>query len=291
MKPLWRRVAKRWRDRAYRLASLGESLARRSDGPPTPPLHLRVSYYGTARVSAYAHASQCARSELLSRGLLPHHRVLDIGCGIGNLAVGLTDYLTGDYVGFDINPEAIAWCQRVITSRHPTFRFCHADLSSNAYNAAGRFAPSAYRFPLPDRSVDVVFLGSVFTHLLPDAAEQYVHEIGRLLAPEGMCVASYFLLNDMTRTGVDNGDSFLSFPFSHPSGLCRLHDEAIPEYAVALDESFVTEVHARAGLRIRDIRRGGWWRGQRHDQDVVTADRSIGAAGPSSIVGVPHERS
>jgi hypothetical protein len=34
--------------------------------------------------------------------------------------------------------------------------------------------------------------------MLPDAVEQYLREISRLLAPGGVCVASYFLLNDET---------------------------------------------------------------------------------------------
>ena len=67
----------------------------------------------------------------------------------------------------------------------------------------------------------MIFVGSVFTHMLPDDVESYVREIARLLAPDSMCVASYFLLNDETRTGVDAGRSFLSFGAMHPSGLCR----------------------------------------------------------------------
>jgi hypothetical protein len=70
---------------------------------------------------------------------------------------------------------------------------------------------------------------------------------------------------------VDAGRSFLSFGVTHPSGLCRLHDPTRPEAAVALEESFVRGIHDQARLRIRDIRRGGWWHGGQDDQDVVTA--------------------
>ena len=76
---------------------------------------------------------------------------------------------------------------------------------------------SAYRFPFADQAFDFIFLASVFTHMLPDAVEHYVHEISRLLAPGGVCVASYFLLNGETRTGVDAGSSFMSFRAAHPS--------------------------------------------------------------------------
>jgi SAM-dependent methyltransferase len=196
--------------------------------------------------------------------------VLDIGSGIGNLALGLIGYLRGGYDGIEIHPEAVWWCQRAITRRHPTFRFHRADLVSRAYNPNGRVTASTYRFPFPDQGFDFIFLGSVFTHMLPDAVEHYVREISRLLAPGGVCVASYFLLNDETRTGVDAGRSFMSFRVEHPSGLCRLHDATMPEAAVALEETFVRRIHEQAGLRIRDIRRGRWWSDQPHDQDVLT---------------------
>jgi hypothetical protein len=107
--------------------------------------------------------------------------------------------------------------------------------------------------------------------MLLDAVENYVREISRLLAPGGVCVASYFLLNDETRAGVEADRSFMSFRVEHPSGLCRLHDATVPEAAIALEETFVRRVHEEAGLCIRDVRRGRWWSGQADDQDILAA--------------------
>ena len=61
--------------------------------------------------------------------LRPDERVLDVGCGVGRIAAALTGYLStkARYEGFDVVPEAIRWCQRAITSRHPNFRFQLAD--------------------------------------------------------------------------------------------------------------------------------------------------------------------
>jgi len=56
----------------------------------------------------------------------------------------------------------------------------------------------------------------------------------------------------------------------HPSGLCRLHDAAVPEAAVAIEETFVRDAIDRAGLHVSDVRRGRWWDGGRHDQDLLT---------------------
>ena len=158
---------------------------------------------------------------------------------------------------------------QAITPRHRV-RFHRADVASGAYNPHGLEPAEAYRFPFADQSFDFIFLASVFTHMMPDAVEHYLHEISRLLAPGGVCVASYFLLNDETRAGINTGLSFMSFGVEHPSGLGRLHDADMPEAAVALEETFVRRVHEQAGLRIRDVRRGGWWNGRAHDQDVIT---------------------
>ena len=214
------------------------------------------------------------KAELIGRGMRPEHRVLDIGCGIGNLAIGLRDYLRGAYDGIDVHAEAVAWCQRAITPRYPLFRFHCADVASGAYNPNGRVGAATYRFPFPDRSFDYIFLASVFTHMMPDGVDHYLHELSRMLAPGGTCVASFFLLNDMTRAGVEAGRSFMTFAVDHPSGVCRLHDPLVPEAAVAFDEMFVRRVHEQAGLRIADVRRGGWWSGERHDQDVLTIVRN-----------------
>jgi SAM-dependent methyltransferase len=264
-------MARRGRDAFYRVLSRVERLSPGRRDPLLPPFHLRVYYYRTPDPAAFARACDGARAELVSHGLLPEHRLLDVGSGIGNLALGLAGYLQGGYEGIEIHREAAAWCQRSITPRHPAFRFQHADVSNRAYNPRGRVPAASYRFPFAAGEFDFIFLGSVFTHMLPDEVEQYVREIARVLRPGGVCVASYFLLDDEARAAIDAGRSFMSFGVEHPSGVCRLHDAARPEAAVALDEAFVRRLHDRAGLRVRDLRRGYWWSGRADDQDVVTA--------------------
>jgi SAM-dependent methyltransferase len=209
------------------------------------------------------------------QGLQPEHRVLDVGSGIGNLALGLIGYLRGGYDGVEIHKEAVEWCQRAITPHHPQFRFHRADIVSRAYNPHGGVPAGAYRFPFPDHSFDFILLASVFTHMLPDQVEHYMAEIARLLKPGGVCVASYFLLNDESRAGVEAGRSFMTFDVPHTSGVCRLHNQAVPEAAVAFEETFVRAIHQRVGLRVRDLRRGGWWSGVAHDQDVLAVTPNV----------------
>jgi SAM-dependent methyltransferase len=261
------------RSAGYRLVSVLDQTIRWRRDALLPPVHLRAYYYRTWKAEGFRRACGVVRTELISHGLQPEHRILDIGSGIGNLAVGLLDYLSGTYEGVEIHREAVIWCERAITPGHPRFHFHHADIHNEAYNPHGRILASQYCFPFPNQDFDFIFLGSVFTHLLPDAVEQYLREISRLLRPGGVCVASYFLLNDETRTGVEARRSFMAFPYEHPSGACLLHDVAKPEAAVALDEAFVRRQYEHARLRIRDVRRGRWWSGLADDQDVVTVVR------------------
>jgi SAM-dependent methyltransferase len=269
-----RTLAGRVRNLAYRLADPVDRLVHPDTRGLLPPGHLRVYYYRTWRPERFAQACDGAKTELMLQGLRPEHRVLDIGSGIGNLAIGLLNYLEGGFDGIEIHAEAVRWCQDAISTKHPKFRFHRADLSSGAYNPNGRGSPDSYRFPFPDKSFDFIFLSSVFTHMLPATVEHYVGEIARMLAPGGVCVASYFLLNDETRAGVKAGRSFMSFDVEHPSGLCRLHDTDVPEAAVALEEAFVERIHTQAGLHVKNIRRGRWWTGGAHDQDVVAVTAS-----------------
>lgn len=270
-RPGWRRLASRARGAVYRSATLVDRIARGKSDLLLPPAHLRLYYYGTLSRKAFTRFCDGARAELTSRGLRPEHRVLDIGSGVGILALSLISDRQGHYDGVDIHPEAVAWCQKAITPRYPSFRFHRADLASSLYNPGGLVPALAYRFPFPNQSFDFIFLGSVFTHMLPDAVEHYLHEIARLLAADGVCVASYFLLNDDTRASLESGHSFISFRVQHSSGLCRLHDATVPDAAVALEETFVRRIHEQVGLRIRDIRRGKWHSGEAHKQDVLTA--------------------
>ena len=269
-RPLWKRLGGRFRSAVRRSLNLVDRAVDLS-GAPVPPAHLRSYYYRTRDLDAFVRARESVGVEVRTHGLKPADRVLDIGSGIGNLALALIGSHQGSYDGIEINREAAAWCQRAIAPRHPRFRFHHADIEGGAYNRGGRLSASQYRFPFDADAFDFVFLGSVFTHMLPGDVAHYLREIGRVLAPGGTCVASYFLLDDERRPHVATGQAFMTFSFEIESG--RLHDRARPEAAVAIEEAFVTAAYRNAGLTIERIRRGDWWSGRADDQDVVTAKR------------------
>ncbi|XHX81155.1 MAG: methyltransferase domain-containing protein [Stenomitos frigidus ULC029] len=115
--------------------------------------------------------------------LQPDEKVLDIGCGIGRMAVPLTNYLSkkGGYWGFDIVKSGIDWCQSHISPRFSNFHFQHSDVYNSHYNPSGRSQAQNFQFPFNEESFDFIFLTSVFTHMLPSSLENYLSEISRVL--------------------------------------------------------------------------------------------------------------
>ena len=69
-------------------------------------------------------------------GLQPDDHILDVGCGVGRIAIALLDYLSdaGEYRGFDIMYDAVQWCQKNISSQSANFQFLHSDVYNGVYN-------------------------------------------------------------------------------------------------------------------------------------------------------------
>jgi SAM-dependent methyltransferase len=239
--------------------------------PLTPPRGLR-RYVGEGDFAATGAAYVEFLKELVR--LEKSESILDVGCGIGRMAVPLTRYLDGNatYAGLDVVREGIEWCRREITPRFPNFHFEFADIRNKQYNPGGTLVASGYRFPYPDRRFDVVFLGSVFTHMLAEDMMHYMGEIARVLKPGGRSFVTYFLIEEESRTHLARGESALDFRF--PLGRCWTIDPRVPERAVAYEETLVREMYGRAGLRLSEPIRYGSWSGRPNFfsfQDIVIA--------------------
>jgi SAM-dependent methyltransferase len=210
-------------------------------------------------------------------GLKSGDRVLEVGCGIGRMAIPLIDLLSesGRYEGFDIVRRGIRWAQRNITSRHPNFRFQLADIRNQEYNPRGRFKASEYRFPFENDSFDVVFLTSVFTHMLPSEVHHYLNEIHRVLRPGGVCLITWFILNEESRSLLAQGKSEVDFRYSFEN--CLTTSLTTPEDAMGYPEEFVRELYSQTGLVLRDPIHFGSWCARTSflsNQDVCIADKA-----------------
>lgn len=226
-------------------------LTGKTDGE-IPPLRLRFVGIGDFRVVG----NDLAALLVNAGGLRPVDRVLDIGCGVGRVALPLSRYLAPEatYDGFDVVKSAIRWCERNITPRHPNFRFRHVKVANTEYRARGVPA-SQFRFPFADRSFDFAFATSLFTHLTADEMRRYLAETTRVLVPGGRLLATFFLLNDVSVAALSIRDVY-NFPFV--GGATRLMDADNPGVAVAIDEATLLKMAHDAGLKIERVEYGLW---------------------------------
>ncbi|OYZ67215.1 MAG: hypothetical protein B7Y12_22035, partial [Rhizobiales bacterium 24-66-13] len=131
-------------------------------------------------------------------GLRRSHRVLDVGCGIGRMAVPLTQFLhpeRGSYEGFDPVLEGVMWCTTTITPAYPRFRFQRLDVAHALYNPQGVVSGAELVLPFANRSFDFALMVSVATHLPPDELAIYLREIARVLAPGGKLFLTAFIVD------------------------------------------------------------------------------------------------
>jgi SAM-dependent methyltransferase len=196
-------------------------------------------------------------------GLTEDARVLDIGCGVGRMAVPLTQFLSdaASYDGIDIDAAAISWAAETITPRYPNFRFAYLDVAHPLYNPDGGMDVTGAALPYPDASFDFITLVSVFTHLHPDGLARYAAECARLLAPGGRCFATAFLLNPPARDALRAEPRRMPFVADDPSPVLYAYPDA-PLAAVAFDEDFFVEKFLRVGLRRRAPAIYGHWSGR-----------------------------
>jgi ubiquinone/menaquinone biosynthesis C-methylase UbiE len=166
------------------------------------------------------------RALLAQAELQPDHRLLDVGCGTGMLALTVKRLYPGVQVaGLDPDRNALARARRKAARSALEVRFDEG---------------LAGALPYPDASLDRVFSSMMFHHLKRDQKEAMLREVRRVLAPGGRL-------------------EFLDF--SHPGGsvhgfLARLvHSHA--ELRDNVDERIVDRMAAAGLVDARRVREQG----------------------------------
>jgi SAM-dependent methyltransferase len=172
--------------------------------------------------------------------LTPNSNVLEIGCGCGRTAITLADVLEdGNYTGMDIERVALESARNNRLLQRKRFSFELLDVQNALYNPEGRYRATEYVFPHAQGTFDLIFMTSVFTHMLTEEVQNYSKEIARVLKPGGRCYVTAFLL-----------DRPMEKPFPFKSKEHSYSDEACPEIAVAYHLEFLSSTFSANGMTI-----------------------------------------
>ena len=226
----------------------------------------------------FEQTGEAIKNVLIEYGdLQPDHRVLDIGSGAGRVAIPLTQYLSreGEYWGFDIRENNIRWCQDRITPKFSNFHFQHSDISNKRYNRKGVIRARDYKFPFDGSTFDLIFLISVFTHMLPKDMENYLSEISRLLNKSGKCLFTVFLVNDFR--DVPNRSHIRILDFKYEGENYRTSVKANPENAIAIKEEYLYKQFNENGLKVSQHKKPrSWFQGSffEEEQDLFIVTKS-----------------
>jgi SAM-dependent methyltransferase len=208
----------------------------------------------------------------LLAGLQRTSAVLELGCGHGRTARGLLDYMRspGRYVGLDVDGPRILDAQRRLQARWPNFEFIRADVFNRQYNPAGRQPAQDYRFPFDDQSFDVIYAASLFTHLLPAEAENYLRECARVLRPAGRCLFSVLLLDHYRGSGTTISPAYeFDHAFEGRSDVA-VRDPGSPDDAISYRLDLLREMAGESQLVVERMIPGLWsqateWAANEHD--------------------------
>jgi len=184
--------------------------------------------------------------------------VLDVGSGIGRMAIPLTHYLTeGELYGFDIYKKGVKWCQKNISPKFPNFNFEYVDLYNKYYNKKGKIKAEDFEFPYEDNKFDFIYATSVFTHMLPEEVKQYFSEIKRVLKKDGRCLLTFFGINENKKILIENGYSKCDFKYEFSKN-CFYSHKNVPEAETAYSEEWIIKQFEKIECQSPKIYNGSW---------------------------------
>lgn len=213
---------------------------------PMPPLSLRQQV-GDSRERLYENPTGnfiWPLPEMVSAKVHYYYTaVYDFGCGCGRQArqLLLQKVRPERYLGVDIDPEAIRWCQENLSQCDQRFQFLHLDLYHTTYAPSGHKRDTAL---LPGKTGTFTLFNahSVFTHLYWHQSIHYLKEAKRLIHDDGIIRTTWLFFDKRL---------FPQLSAAQHNVFLQLTD---PTQAVFYDVRDTVEMWGSLGLSILDIR-------------------------------------
>ena len=192
----------------------------------------------------------------INGNITPDSNVLDIGSGIGRIAIPFTNYLSDEaiYRGFDVVKSGVDWCNKNISKKHSNFKFKHVALKNELYNMETNEQAKDFVFPYQNDEFDFVFLTSVFTHMLPNDIENYLKEISRVLRKDRLCILTVFILDNVSKRLMNSAEKNFKYKMENYS----LMNEKVKTANVAYDKSYFFNLLKENKFSIEKYEEGSW---------------------------------
>lgn len=221
------------------------------DGADEPPSFIEYGGGGFVPIG-----NQLVQLMMARAGLGDGMVVVDIGCGIGRMAVAMSKRLRKiRYVGFDVVNYGVLWCRKRFTTL-PDYRFVHANIFNTFYNPRGSEAASTYRFPASDSTTDFVCAISVFTHMPDSEVRHYLRETSRCMKRGAKAYFTVFILDHESRGQIEAKLTLFRFQYRYQGAYAEAPDEL--DLAVAYDRSVFEAMVVDAGLKVVAFYPGHW---------------------------------
>ena len=162
-------------------------------------------------------------------------RILDFGCGQGRLVNGIFSLKKSfhSYIGIDTNIKSINWCNRWLSRYSDKFRFIFLPAFNARYNQK---ADGLKSLPFSEDNFDIIFLNSVFSHMLSSDITFYLNEFNRILSENGRIYLTAFIEENVPPE-IENPENYID----ESSG--RLH-------RVRYEQKFFFELVSQSGFKV-----------------------------------------
>jgi len=156
---------------------------------------------------------------MVKKGMQPHHKMLDIGCGTlrgGRFAI---DYLDkGNYYGMDISPKAIEFGKQLVKEEGLSNKTPTLLVSENKDLKFKEFDGIIF---------DYILAQSVFTHLKPEHIKECMAHIGNIMHEKSAFYFTYFKTKKIQQTGLER----FKYPFSFFESVAEKNNFSVQDIA------------------------------------------------------------
>ena len=208
-------------------------------GTVLPPRALRFNHSEQQDDRYYVTSADTEADRVVTTlGYTPDQLIVDVGCGQGRLAIGLTRrHPAARYLGLDVSQRSIAWCRAHIEWRYPSYQFHHVDLVNARYNPGGQPLSPHFRLPVGDGAADIVYMWGLVTNMEPEHLPIYAAETSRMLRPGGKAFVTANVEDDVPRVSIN--------PANYTAYAC-----SGPLHVVRYEKHYFLDVFERAGLKM-----------------------------------------